>query len=374
MNIGCDGRALVGERTGVGTWTERIMGGLARTGAARVFLAASKPIGLEGDEGHVNLEIVPPPRWPTLGPLWLNTTVPKIIQENAIDVWVGSLAILPLSLTCPAVAMVHDLTPRTHPESHTLANRLVFRVFLERSLRVARTVVAVSAATEKEIAAAFPWVEPKLVRIGNGVDEWFSPAQDGADGAAVRERFSGGRPYVLHLGTIEPRKGIADLVGAWEMLDRRLPDAPDLVIAGKPGWGTGPIYDRINGSPLKHRIHLPGYVSGEDARELLRHAQVFALASEVEGFGLPLAEAVSCGTPAVASDIPALREAGGDAVLFTPYGEPDALAAALAEAIVPTTAARLRERALEWAPTLRWAPVVDAWAELLGRVTGSEPR
>ncbi|MEX1311837.1 MAG: glycosyltransferase, partial [Candidatus Sulfomarinibacteraceae bacterium] len=193
----------------------------------------------------------------------------------------------------------------------------------------------------------------------------------GADGAATRARFAGGRPYVLHLGTIEPRKGVTDLVTAWERLAAAAADTPDLVIAGKPGWQTEPIFDRIKTSPLASRIHLPGYVSREEARELMRHASVFVLASEAEGFGLPLAEAVSCGTPAVASDIPVLREAGGDAALYSPVGDPDALAGALARALDPDVAARLRARAAERAPELRWEPVVDAWVELLERVVAS---
>jgi glycosyltransferase involved in cell wall biosynthesis len=374
MNIGCDARALVGPRTGVGTWTERVMGGLARSGVGPICLAASKTIALEADESHHALRVLSPPRMPTLGPVWLNTIVPRIIREHALEAWVGSLAILPLRVGCPAVAMVHDLTPRTHPGRHTMANRLVFRFFLERSLRSARVVVAGSAATEAEIIDAFPWVGSKLERIGYGVDEWFSPAPAGNDGRLVRERLSGGRPYVLHLGTIEPRKGVADLVAAWEDLNRVQPDAPDLVIAGKPGWQTEPIIERIHASHLAHRIHLTGYVDRDDARELLRHSAVFALASEVEGFGLPLAEAISCGVPAVATDIPALREAGGDAVIFCTPGDPAALTSALADALDPAAADRLRDRARRRAPTLRWEPVVAAWVELLERVTGSGSR
>jgi len=374
MNIACDARALVGPRTGVGTWTEKVMGGLARRGLGSVYLAASKPIQLEDSELHPNLMIVPAPRWPTLGPVWLNTSVPRLLEALKAEVWIGSLAILPNSCPVPTVAMVHDLTPRTHPARHTMANRIVFRLFLEQSLKSAHTVVAGSAATEDELLAAFPWVSSKLERIGYGVDEWFSPAPSGDDGEVVRERFSGCRRYLLHLGTIEPRKGISDLVRAWERLQEELTDPPDLVIAGGRGWQTGPILDRIRSSDFVDRIHLPGYVSREDAREMLRHAEVFALASEVEGFGLPLAEAISCGTPSVATGIPALREAGGDAALFCPPNDPQALAAALTEALEPDTAAQLRKRSLNRAPNLRWDPVVEAWADLLERVTRGSRR
>jgi len=344
------------------------MGGLARKGVGSVYLAASKPFQLEECERHPELIIVPAPRRSLLGPVWLNTTVPRILRELSADVWVGSLAILPVRCPVPAVAMVHDLTPRTHPARHTFANRMVFKLFLERSLRSARAVVAGSAATASEVMTAFPWVEPKLERIGYGVDEWFSPAPPGDHGNSIRERFSNGRPYVLHLGTIEPRKGIVDLIAAWEHLQEKLPDAPDLVVAGRTGWQTEPIIRRIHSSPLADRIHLAGYVSREEARDLLRHAAVFALASEVEGFGLPLAEAISCGTPSVATKIPALSEAGGDAVIFCPPNDPQALAAVLAEALDPDITAQLRERARKRAPQLRWEPVIEKWAELIERV------
>jgi glycosyltransferase involved in cell wall biosynthesis len=264
--------------------------------------------------------------------------------------------------------MVHDLTPLTHPGRHTLANRLVFRLFFERSLRGADTVVAGTDATAAEILKVAPWVEDTIVTIGYGVDEWFSPPPENDDGASIRDRFAAGRPYILHLGTIEPRKGVRDLVEAWEALDREREDGPDLVIAGRPGWHTEPILDRITSSRLTHRIHLPGYVGRKDARELLRHAAVFALASEAEGFGLPLAEAISCGTPAVASDIPALREAGGDAALFCPPHDPRALAEALGSALKPETAVELRERARLRAPKLRWDPVVAEWRRLMDRI------
>jgi glycosyltransferase involved in cell wall biosynthesis len=347
------------------------MGGLARSGAATVHLAASKPFELPEEERHPDLRLVPAPRWPTLGPVWLNTVLPGQLREVGAEVWIGSLAILPVWCPVPAVAMVHDLTPRTHPSRHTLANRLVFKLFLSRSLSTAQTVVAGSQATAGELVRAFPRVETKLHRIGYGVDEWYSAAPSGDDGGAVRERFSRGRPYVLHLGTIEPRKGVPSLVAAWESLHQVLLEGPDLVIAGKTGWRTEPILDRIRTSSLAERIHLVGYVSTEDARDLLRHAAVFALASEVEGFGLPLAEAISCGTPSVATDIPALREAGGDAALFCAPGDSAALASCLVEAMKPDTAAVLRRRALERAPNLRWEPVVKAWADLLESVVRS---
>jgi glycosyltransferase involved in cell wall biosynthesis len=370
MNIGCDGRALVGPRTGVGTWTEKVMGGLARAGVGEVYLAATKSIDLADDEHSGGLHVLPPPRRLSLGPLWLNTTVPELVRRHRLDLWVGSLAILPLRCPVRCVAMVHDLTPKSRPEHHTLANRIVYRFMLGRSLRSAHTVVVGSAATEAEVLSAYPEVATKLERIGYGVDRRYSPANAGDDGRVTRDRFSAGRPYVLHLGTIEPRKGIPTLIAAWEELQRADPAAPDLVIAGRDGWKTGPIHDRIRSSPLADRIHLPGYVDRRDAIELLRHAAVFVLASEAEGFGLPLAEAISCGTPAVASDIPVLRETGGDAAIYCSSTDPAAFADGMRAALARETASALRRRASGRSAELRWEPVVAKWAGLLERVVG----
>ena len=367
MNIACDARSLVGRRTGVATWLTEVAAGLARHGR-NISLAASKPFELPEPLRSAGVRQLPPPRPPIPGTLWLHTLLPHELARCGADVFIASLAVVPRRCPVPAVAMVHDITPRTHPHHHTLANRFCFNAYLEESLERAAVVVAGSAATEAALLEQLPFVRTKLVRISYGVDGFFSPPAAADDGSATRDRFASGRRYLLHLGTLEPRKGIGDLVRAFETLRSRLADPPELVIAGATGWGTAPIMAAIEASPVRRHIHLPGYVTREQARELLRSTEVFVLASEAEGFGLPLAEAISCGAPAVASDIPALREAGGDAALFTPPGNPAALATAIGRALEPEVAGELRGRAAARAPGLRWEPVVDAWDALLARV------
>ncbi len=211
MNIACDARALVGARTGVGTWTERVMGGLARNGCGPVHLLALQTHRARRGRGASRSASRrgAATALPWTGVAQHHCPEDRLRAEGA-DVWIGSLAILPMRCPVPAVAMVHDLTPRTHPARHTLANRLVFGLFPRTFSGSAHTVVVGSAATESEVLAAFPWVESKLERIGYGVDEWFSPDSSEDAGKTTRDRFTCGRPYVLHLGTIEPRKGIVE--------------------------------------------------------------------------------------------------------------------------------------------------------------------
>lgn len=368
MNIACDARSLVGPHTGVATWLTEVVAGLSTRHGCGITLAASKPIVLPDrlQESCVRTLVARRPAIP--GTLWLHTVLPHQLARTGADVFVASLAVVPRRCPIPAVTMVHDITPRTHPHRHTLANRFCFNAYLEESLDRAAAVVVGSSATEDELLAHFPMVRSKMSRIPYGIDSFFSPAPTGDDGTSTRERFSAGRRYLLHLGTLEPRKGVRDLVLAYEVLRRTLPDPPDLVLAGSLGWGTGPILAAVESSPSTEHIHVAGYVDRDQARALLRHAEVFVLASEAEGFGLPLGEAISCTTPSVASDIPPLREAAGDAALFTPPGDPMRLAATIERALDPDTAQELRRSSAERAPTLRWGPSVDAWHELLTRV------
>ncbi len=367
MNIACDARALVGHLTGVGTWTIQIMGGLADAGY-QILLAVPGHLELPEALKRPGIRVLPPPPLGLPGTVWLNTLLPWQLEQARAELFIGSLGVIPRRCPVPAVVVVHDLTPRTHPHRHTLANRFCFNTYLRESLVMAGAVVTVSHATEDNLLATFEWIRDRLVCIPCGADRFFCPAPKGNDGSAIRTRFSRGRAYLLHLGTLEPRKGLLDLVAAFEIVHQLMPDGPELVLAGTPGWNIAPLMRRIAASPKRELIHLPGYVSREDARDLLRHAAVFVLASEAEGFGLPLAEALSCGTPAVVTAIPVLTEVGGDAVLSAPVHDPPALARSIIAALDPATGASLRSRALARAPALSWQPSITAWQELLTRL------
>jgi glycosyltransferase involved in cell wall biosynthesis len=367
MRIACDARPLLGPRTGVGVWLEGLLRGLAATTDWRFVLCLPRA---GGDLGVADLaprtELLVPPR-PLPGTLWLATVAAGLVDGHA-DAYVGTLGVLPRRLRLPSALVVHDLTPRTRPADHTMANRFCFNAYFEVSVAAADVVVCVSAATRERLAAVLPAQARSARVIRNGVDPFFSPNTTGAD--ATRERFAGGRRFVVQLGTLEPRKGVATLLAAHGRLLEQAADAPDLVLAGGPGWGGGWLADAMARHPQPARVHRPGYVSRADARALLRHAEVVVVASEEEGFGLPLAEALACGAACVASDAPALQEVAAGAALSFPAGREDALAAALADALHPERQAELRAAARRRAAGLSWAAPLEAWRELLVGLVG----
>ncbi len=370
MNIACDARALVGRHTGVGTWTTQVMGGLAADASTRILLGASKALDLPEALHLPNVSVLPRQRLPLPGSLWLHLALPAALQRAQADVFIGSLAILPRRSAVPGIAMVHDLTPRTHPEHHTLITRMTFSPFIKASLEKAQAVVVGSEATRSEVLEHFPWAQDRLHLIGYGVDQFFSPSDDPDEGDETRRLFADGRPYILHLGTLEPRKGLQTLVESWDRLHEIMPDAPSLVLAGGEGWDIGPLVERIDRSPNVARIHRPGYVTRDQARALMRHTGAFVLASEAEGFGLPLAEAIACGAPCIASDIPSLHESGAGATLFTPVGDSEQLAQAIAHALEPETARTMRRASAARHSSLSWQPIIDQWRELIQSVVG----
>lgn len=346
------------------------MAGLAEEPSTRILLGASKVFGLPPALQAPNVGTLPRPRLPLPGSLWLHLALPALLQQVQAEVFIGSLAILPRRSSVPGIAMVHDLTPRTHPGRHTMVTRMTFNPFIKSSLKGARAVVVGSEATRSEILEHFPWVADRLHLIGYGVDQFFSPADDPIEGEKTRSLFADGRPYILHLGTLEPRKGLLTLIEAWDRLHELRPDAPSLVLAGGEGWNTAPLLERIKRSPNAARIHRPGYVERDQARALMRHAETFVLASEAEGFGLPLAEAIACGAPCVASDIPSLRESGADAALFTTVGDSEALAHAIAKTLEEENARAMREASAARGSALAWGPIVRKWRELIQSVIG----
>jgi alpha-1,3-rhamnosyl/mannosyltransferase len=276
------------------------------------------------------------------------------------------VTIAPARLDLPYVPVVHDLTPLTHPEWHRRKTIVAFLPWIERTLERASRVIAVSHATADVLARRFPDVRGRTVVIGHGVDPRFSPepAQPG-ESEAMRARFTRGRPYVLHLGTLEPRKNVATLVAACERLWSDDPRRPDLLLAGGAGWKSDALLASIARSPFSGRIHRAGYVAADSIPALLRSAEVFCYPSHEEGFGLPVLEAMAAGTAAVISDAAALREVAQDAALAVAPEDAAGLAEALRRLLEDPVLRREQiARGLRRAAAFRW----PAAAERTGRI------
>jgi len=331
LRIAIDGRALLGERTGIGTYTDAIARGLAARPGAEVGLFAprpfptaangSGPVSLHTDNHH-------------FGILWLHTALPRRLRRWGADVLVAALTIGPATGDTPVVSVVHDLTPLSHPEWHARRTLFGFIPLWERTVDRAARFLCVSQTTARDLVRRYPETAPRVRVAENGVDlAFFGPADDAAARARTRQRYSGGQPYLLYLGTLEPRKNVEALVVACERLWGRRRSRPDLVLAGGMGWKTAGLHRRIGRSAYRDKIHVVGYTQRDAARELYRAAEAFVYPSLFEGFGLPVLEAMACGAPVVASTADALVEVGGDAALYAAPRDPEALSRQIERAL-----------------------------------------
>jgi len=324
-----DGRPLVGNRTGIGVHTAEI----AKRLPFELLIASHAPI--HDREGlHHSSFIVHPS---SLGVLWQQLHLPKI----AGDVLWAPHGTLPLASRLPSVVTLHDFTSITMPRRHRLKTILSFNLFIGASLEKASRVACVSRVVADEAMRGFGVPASKIEIVPNGVDEFFSPGGEEED-------------YVLYAGTLEPRKGLDDLLAAWSSLTPR----PRLVLCGDAGWGS-PV-TRVPG------VEVTGYVSRERLRELYRHARAFVYPSRYEGFGIPPLEAMACGAPVIATRVGAIPEyASGVAELVAP-GDVDALRDALARVLHDAALRReLRARGPERARMFGWDRGARTMVELL---------
>lgn len=239
---------------------------------------------------------------------------------------------MPVHPPVPAIVTVHDLTYFDHPEWHERSKVVLFRQAIRYAAHHAAAIICVSEATAERLEALVaPTVPVQVVR--HGVDtSRFRPdePEPGAD-AAVLERLGLKRPYVLHVGTLEPRKNLPELVRAFDQLATE-DDEIRLVLAGGKGWHAAELDATIAAARHQDRVTTLGYVEDDLLPALLRSAAVVAYPSREEGFGIPPLEALACGTPLVTTRGSVMAGIVGDAALLVDPGDTEALATSLSEA------------------------------------------
>jgi len=365
MRIAVDARALLGQSTGIGTYTRGISRALAERGGNEVGLFTPRPLS-NPPSGNGSLTLHADHH--RFGTVWLQTTLPSRVAAWGADALLAALTIGPVRGDLPLVSVVHDLTALTRPEWHNARTLVGFLPLWERTVERAACFVCVSKTTARDLSQLYPETASRVAIACNGVEEAFVPLDSPADADRTRRRFASGRRYVLYLGTLEPRKNIETLVAACERLWARRRSRPDLVLAGGPGWKTSALVRRIARSPFRDKIHVAGYAPQAVALDLYRAAEVFVYPSLAEGFGLPVAEAMACGTPVVASDIDALREVAGDAALFAPPHDAVELERTIARALEDhETRESLRRAGPERAALFTWDSAAERTAAALAR-------
>lgn len=295
-----------------------------------------------------NASIASPLRtWSSLGALALSNYTPLPVLDfltRGADVYHATVLTHRPPRHARLTATIHDMTAWTMPELHPSANRRAESSFAELARRADR-LIAVSECTKEDAVRVLGLDPAKITVIHSGVADAFfdPPAMD------VRAKYDLLRPYVLFIGTIEPRKNVDSLIDGFDALPRDLRETHDLVLAGPMGWASDATRAKLA------RARYLGYIPEPDLAPLTAAASVFAYPSLYEGFGFPVAQAMAAGAPVVTSNVSSLPEIAGDAALLIDPRSSSELRDALARLLSsPGLRADLIARARARADRFRW--------------------
>ena len=319
MLIGIDGRPLVGPSAGSGRYVMELCKVLEQViPNAHFVIFSNAPITLpwKGPRWSV------PKDFSALGAMlspfeWYQLRAGRLAEQSGVDVFWGGANFLPLCLPrrIRAVMTVHDVVHRVYPQSIGIKHRLAYHLFFRASLRRADVVACNSEGTSARLRA-FGYRSGDIIVKPAASDRFTPPSAQ--DVGRMRERLGIRGRYLVSVSTLEPRKNLDTLVEAYlEMRDEGELHDVSLVLVGQSGWKTGRLTAAVAkaGSDIA-RIHLTGYVPDELLPALYAAAEAVVMPSIYEGFGMPVLEASLCGARVVATDIPEIREAGGEHVTY----------------------------------------------------------
>ncbi len=313
-------------------------------------------------------------RWPTERPwvrvAWEQLAQPWALRRAGVHLLHATAFVSPWLALVPAVITVHDLSFLRFPERFRPANRLYLSTLTRLSCRRARRVIAVSRATADETVRLLSVPPERVDVVPHGVDHArFRPIPPNQVAAFRQERGLPER-FVLFLGTLEPRKNLKRLIEAFAHTGMAR-QGIKLVIAGGKGWYYHEIFERVAELDLEDAVYFSGFVPDAELPLWYNAATVFVYPSSYEGFGMPLLEAMACGTAVIGSDASCMPEVVGDAGLLVPphdvVGLADSLGRLMADA---NLRADLGQRGRARAATYTWEATAAATVASYRRALG----
>jgi glycosyltransferase involved in cell wall biosynthesis len=339
MRIGIDIQSTLGRKTGIGLYTANLLRALRQVAPQHEYVELSWG---RTEELRIDQRL-----------RWQQFELPRRAQAVGVDLLHVTGFDAPLWKPCPVVLTVHDLIGLLFPTSLPPVSRFYWSRWLPRAIHWADRIITDSEHTQRDLNRLLGIPAECVEVIYLGVNEAFQSLQDQAALETIRQRYSLPMGIILYVGTLEPRKGLDTLIAAYGTLAA---DAPhDVVIAGKRGWYTEPLFQQVEALGLGQRVHFTDYIPDEDLPALYNLAHLFVYPSRYEGFGLPVLEAMACGVPVVCTNAASVPEIVGDAALLVPPDDVEALAAAMRRVLDDRVLeAELVARGLERARSFTW--------------------
>ncbi len=369
MRVGVEGRTFQGPLYGVARFLKNVLAHMARMGEDDLFLVY---LSREAEDPGIK---APNVMFKVLrgapGITWRHLRMPLEMRRDDVDVHFSPTYFVPLWRVCPEVVVVHDISFKAHPEWFKRDRRFLFDDIFWRAVKRADRVITPSEFSRGEIVLHLGIDPGKIKVVPNAPEEVFRPVEDPLVLEDLRKRYGLRERFLLTVGAIHTRRNLERLVRAVHRASSRVGERLQLVVVGMPA----PFSPPVNFMGEAERLGMAGdvthleYVPEEDLVLLYNACSLFVYPSLYEGFGLPVVEAMACGTPVACARSSALPEVGGDAVLyFDPLDVED-----MTEAIVAGLGKSGRElagRAAERALSYSWRRTAEEIYFVLREVTG----
>lgn len=309
MIIGIDGNeANVEKRVGVSVYALNLLKYFSRKATAdtqfRVYMRFAPRSDMPKENPYFKYEIVPGAF------LWSQIFLPlRLYQKREIDVFFSPAHYLPRFCPVPTAVTIHDLSYLYFPEDFLKKDLFQLTHWTKYSASAATKIIAVSETTKLDIVKSYKIPENNITVIHNGYEKKHLPSES-------KLKLPGNdHPYILYVGTLQPRKNIDTLIEAFYKYQQLHPDFK-LVIAGKKGWLYEKIFQLVTDLGLEDDVYFTDYISDNQLIFLYKNAFCFVMPSLYEGFGIPPLEAMSFGCPVISSMTSSLPEIAGDAALY----------------------------------------------------------
>lgn len=322
MLIGIDAsRAVTTQPTGTEIYSQQLIRALIEGAPDRRFrLYFNRP---PPDDlfraSHVERKTMAFPR------LWTHIRLSLEVTLRRPDALFVPSHVLPILHPRNSMVTVHDLGYLHFPNAHTRFQRWHLDISTRWNARASTRLIADSQATKDDLIRHYGTPAEKIVVAYPGVDPTLRRVEDDRQIQSAKAKYGIDGEYLLHLGTLQPRKNLSRLIKAYP----RVKTSCKLVIAGKKGWLYDNLFKQVERLGLADRVIFPGYVSDADKAALLSGATALVFPSLYEGFGFPVVEAMACGTPVVCSKTSSLEEVAGEAALLVDPTDTDDIAAAM---------------------------------------------
>jgi glycosyltransferase involved in cell wall biosynthesis len=294
--------------------------------------------------------------------------LPGLARRHRFDVLHCTYHVPP-RCPCPLVVTVHDISFERHPEFFSIRDRFVLGTLVPHSVRQAHQVITDTEFAKRDLMEIYHLPANKINVTNYAAGQQFHPIQDLDLLSDVRKRYQTSDRFILTVGNLQPRKNLVRLVNAYAQMKQAHGLAHKLVIVGQSAWKSSAVFKAVETNGLDDDVFFTGFIPAEDLPLLYTAAQVFVYPSLYEGFGLPVLEAMACGTPVITSNSSSLPEiAEGAARLVDPRNTDD-LAAALVQVLSDQGLQKeMREKGLARARTFSWERTAHQTLEVYRQV------